>query len=133
MWVLNDRVEARRKVYQRYVQAFSDIPGIEFMPEATFGRSTRWLTVLTLDSDRCGVKVQTILDALESQNIEGRPVWKPLHNQPLFEGCRYYSHEPEKSFCEHVFLHGFCLPSGSSLGIVDQQRVIDVVRKTVKQ
>lgn len=130
--VLDARVEARRKIHQRYVEAFSDLPELEFMPEATFGRCTRWLTVLILNKEKCGVEVQTILDALESQNIEGRPVWKPLHNQPLFEGTRFYPHEPGKNFCEHVFLHGFCLPSGSGLEREEQQRVIDVVRTTVK-
>lgn len=131
--VLNDRVQARREVFRRYAQAFADIPGIEFMPEAPFGRCTRWLTVLTVDPEKCGMEVKDILNALESNNIEGRPVWKSLHKQPLFKGSHYYPNEPGNSFCEYLFSYGICLPSGSNLGEQDQKRVTEVVLRLVKK
>jgi pyridoxal phosphate-dependent aminotransferase EpsN len=91
--VLEERVEARRAVCERYRAAFNDLVGFYFMPEAGFGRSTRWLTVLTVDPDLCGVSRDDIIDVLEAENIEARPVWKPMHLQPLYQGCRYYTHE----------------------------------------
>jgi pyridoxal phosphate-dependent aminotransferase EpsN len=91
--VLEERVEARRAVFEGYREAFLGQEGFEFMPEAGFGRSTRWLTVMTVDPKLCGVSRDEIIDVLEAENIEARPVWKPMHLQPLYEGCRYYAHE----------------------------------------
>jgi pyridoxal phosphate-dependent aminotransferase EpsN len=93
--VLEERVEARRAVFERYREALEGMAGFDFMPEAGFGRSTRWLTVLTVDPEICGVSRDDIIDALEVENIEARPVWKPMHLQPLYKGCRYYIHEPQ--------------------------------------
>jgi pyridoxal phosphate-dependent aminotransferase EpsN len=91
--VLEERVVARRAVCERYREAFKGLHGFNFMPEAGFGRSTRWLTVLTVNPELCGVGRDEIIDALEVENIEARPVWKPMHLQPLYQGCRYYAHE----------------------------------------
>ena len=90
--VLEERVAARRAVFKRYYQALNSIDGFGFMPEADYGRSTRWLTVLTVDPGKCGISRDDIIDALEAENIEARPVWKPMHLQPLFRGCCYYPH-----------------------------------------
>ena len=130
--VLEERVKACRVVFARYFEAFLNIEGIEFMPEAPYGRSTRWLTALTVDPNLCGVTANQIIDALDRQNIEARPVWKPLHLQPLFEGCHYHSHTVEKSISELVFERGLCLPSGSNLSEDGQRRVIECVRKCLK-
>jgi pyridoxal phosphate-dependent aminotransferase EpsN len=91
--VLEDRVEARRAVFERYCEALGAVQGFEFMPEAGYGRATRWLTCLTVDPQVCGVSRDQIIDALEAENIEARPVWKPMHLQPLYAECRYYAHE----------------------------------------
>ena len=128
--VLEERVWARRAVFERYYEALAGIDGVEFMPEADFGRSTRWLTALTVDHDLCGVGRDEIIDALEKENIEARPVWKPMHLQPLFAGCRYFPHGEEgESVSGRLFELGLCLPSGSNLSADDQARVIVGIRQ----
>lgn len=122
--VLDERVKARRAVFERYLEAFSKIDGIEFMPEASFGKSTRWLTAMTIDPKICGKTAIEIMEELEKENIEARPVWKPLHMQPLFKDRTYYSHSPDTSISEGLFGKGICLPSGSSLTVEEQDRVI---------
>ena len=127
--VLDERVKARRFIFNQYYEAFTGIEAVEFMPEAPYGRSTRWLTVLTIDPSKCRVTVNQIIDALDEQNIEARPVWKPLHLQPLFEGNTYYSHAINESVSEHLFEKGLCLPSGSNLTEDDMCRVIDCIKE----
>ena len=83
--VLDDRVEAKRRIFDYYKQALGDLPGIEFMPEAPYGRSNRWLTVILVNPEEFGVDGETIRLALEAENIEARPVWKPMHLQPVFD------------------------------------------------
>ncbi len=101
------------------------------MPEAPFGRSNRWLTVITLDPARCRVTPYQLMEALERENIEARPIWKPLHVQPLFEGCSSYPHAENDSVSERLFTTGLCLPSGTNMSDDDQDRVIGYVRKTL--
>ncbi len=99
------------------------------MPDIPHGRSTRWLTPLTLDPARCAATPTQIIDALEDENIEARRVWKPLHLQPLFEGTPYYPHTPDDSVSDRLFKQGLCLPSGSNLTETEQERVIRCVRR----
>lgn len=127
--VLEERVQARQAVFKRYVEAFSGVEGLEFMPEADFGRCTRWLTALTVEPEKCGVTRDGIIDALERENIEARPVWKPMHLQPLFKGSRYYPHEEGKDIAGSLFELGLCLPSGSNLAADEHDRVISCVLK----
>ena len=82
--VLADRVEARRRNFEFYQKALGDLPGIEFMPEAPWGRSTRWLTCVLVEPEKFGADRETVRLALAAENIEARPVWKPLHQQPVF-------------------------------------------------
>jgi len=131
--VLEDRVEARRAVFVRYVQALGDVDGFDFMPEAAFGRSNRWLTVLTIDPDRAGITRDEVMEALAEENIESRPVWKPMHLQPLFDGKAYYAHEEGNSISDELFKKGLCLPSGSNMSEEEQQRVIDCIRRTLNR
>ncbi len=98
------------------------------MPEATLGRSTRWLTVLTVDPEICGVTRDDIIEALEKENIEARPVWKPMHLQPLFKDKKYFPDTPEKSLSDILFKNGLCLPSGSNLLEEEQSMVIETVK-----
>ncbi|MEN6348216.1 MAG: aminotransferase class I/II-fold pyridoxal phosphate-dependent enzyme [Syntrophomonas sp.] len=125
--VLDSRVRARRAVFQRYYDELSDIDGIGFMPEAPYGMCNRWLTVITLDPDIICIKPAELIAALESQNIEARHVWKPMHLQPLFKDCDYYPHE-SNSISEHLFMTGVCLPSGSILTDVDHRRVVSCIK-----
>jgi dTDP-4-amino-4,6-dideoxygalactose transaminase len=121
-------VNARRHNFEVYHQALADIPGIEFMPEASFGRSTRWLTALTIDPELFGVDREHIRLALAEQLIESRPVWKPLHLQPVFQNCEAIG----GAVSEALFDDGLCLPSGSNLTIEDLDRVIQVIREAYK-
>ena len=93
------------------------------MPEAPWGRATRWLTVMTLDPAAFGADVETVRLALEHANIESRPVWKPLHLQPVFESCEAVG----GTVAEEFFARGLCLPSGSNLTAADLARVADVI------
>ncbi len=122
--VLKDRVEARRHNFEVYQQALGDLPGIEFMPEATFGRATRWLTCLTIDPTAFGCHREQVRLALAEQQIEARPVWKPLHLQPVFAGCECIGGK----VAESLFETGLCLPSGSNLTLEDLERVISVIK-----
>lgn len=121
--VLKDRVTARRHNFDVYYKTLSRLPGIEFMPEASFGKSSRWLTCLTVDPAESGVDHEKIRTTLEQHNIESRPVWKPLHLQPLFKDCACVG----GSVAEGLFEKGLCLPSGSSMTDDDLNRVIEII------
>ncbi len=127
--VLDERVAARRAVYENYVGAFADRAGISFMPELNETRSNRWLTAVLIDEKETNVTTSELLDALSAVNIEARPLWKPLHLQPLFQGTRFYSHLEGISLCERLFQSGICLPSGSSMTVIDQVRVVDCMNE----
>jgi len=130
--VLEDRIAARRQIFERYVQAFEDYPGITFMPEREYGLSTRWLTAMLLDPERYGgLKPAELVERLERRNIEARPVWKPLHLQPLFKDALYYPHS-ETDVARDLFEHGVCLPSGSSMTEEDQFRVIECIKEVLR-
>lgn len=131
--VLDERVKARRAIFDRYVQALGDIEGIHFMPELEGTMSNRWLTTLTIDQQALGVTPMDIINALAEENIESRPVWKPLHLQPVFNGVTYYSHQEGWSVSDELFANGICLPSGSSMTVEEQNRVIDVIIKAIKR
>jgi len=127
--VLNERVDARRAINETYRAAFEDIEGIQFMPELMDTRSNRWLTAMTVNPSICGLNVSELIEALTAQNIEARPVWKPLHLQPLFSSATYYSHKGEASISDRLFETGLCLPSGSSMTASNQQRVITCIQE----
>jgi pyridoxal phosphate-dependent aminotransferase EpsN len=122
--VLNARVAARRRNFEIYQSALGNIPGIEFMPEANFGYSTRWLTALTIAPAAFGANREYIRLQLAQEQIEARPVWKPLHLQPVFSECECIGGEVAKD----LFVHGLCLPSGSNLTDEDLARVIDAIK-----
>lgn len=121
--VLEDRVNARRHNFEVYQQALGKLPGIEFMPEASFGRATRWLTCLTIDPAAFGVDREQVRLTLAKQQIEARPVWKPLHLQPVFAECESIG----GAIAEDLFDRGLCLPSGSNLTAEDLQRVTQAI------
>jgi dTDP-4-amino-4,6-dideoxygalactose transaminase len=123
--VLHKRVAARRRNYRLYREALGDLPGIEFMPEAPWGRSTCWLTCLTLDPEVLGTDREKVQLALEEANIEARPVWKPMHLQPVF--AEYPSVGGEVS--AQLFDRGLCLPSGSNLTASVREREVTAVRR----
>lgn len=127
--VLEERVQARRRNFAVYQQALGNLPGIEFMPEAAYGRATRWLTCLTIDPDAFGADREQIRLALSEQQIEARPVWKPLHLQPVFAECDRVG----GAIAEDLFKYGLCLPSGSNLTMEDLDRVIAAIMAIYRQ
>ncbi|MFH0725712.1 MAG: aminotransferase class I/II-fold pyridoxal phosphate-dependent enzyme [Pseudomonadota bacterium] len=137
---LAERVKRKQEIFDYYQKALDGIPGIEFMPEADYGRSNRWLTVILISPEVFGVDREAVRLALETENIESRPVWKPMHLQPVFEidrggrgqekGRRYGARAVEGAVAEDLFAHGLCLPSGTAMTEADLERVVAVVRKT---
>jgi dTDP-4-amino-4,6-dideoxygalactose transaminase len=121
---LDRRIEARRSINARYRAALDTLPGWDFLPEAAGHRSTCWLTCATIDPDAFGSDRDSVLRALAEHDIEGRPVWKPMHLQPVFTGCRMIG----GAVSEQLFRDGICLPSGSRLAMSDQERIIDIVK-----
>jgi dTDP-4-amino-4,6-dideoxygalactose transaminase len=96
------------------------------MPEAPCGRSNRWLTTLTVDPERFGAGRDDVLRRLEVENIEARPVWKPMHQQPVFAGSRIFG----GAVSEQIFDTGVCLPSGTGLRDDQIERIAELVRST---
>jgi pyridoxal phosphate-dependent aminotransferase EpsN len=124
--VINMRVSARRTIFARYEKALSQLSGFSFMQEADYGKTNRWLTTLTVDKKEAGVSRTQIIDALEKENIESRPVWKPMHLQPFYKGYDYVT-AGDGDISAQLFYDGLCLPSGSSLSEKDQNRIIDII------
>lgn len=123
---LDERVAARRANFDYYSEELGDLPGMEFMPEAPWGVHSRWLTTLTIDREAFGASREEVRLALEARNIEARPVWKPMHLQPVFEGYEVQG----GAVAEALFQNGLCLPSGTSLAETDRERVVGIVRET---
>jgi pyridoxal phosphate-dependent aminotransferase EpsN len=123
--VLPERVEARRRSFQLYHEALGDLPGIAFLEEPPHGRSNRWLTCITIDPDAFGADREAVRRALEAEDIESRPVWKPMHLQPVFGACETVG----GAVAKRIFERGLCLPSGSSLSDADRERVVAAVRR----
>lgn len=119
MEVLDDRVARRRAICDRYRATLSR-PGISFMPEPDGHRSTRWLTALTIDPEETGVSREDIRLMLLEHEIEARPLWKPMHMQPLYAGAPYHGTGVD----EALFANGLCLPSGSDMSDEQQDEVI---------
>ena len=125
--VLADRVAARRRNFAFYADALGQLPGVELMPEADWGTHTRWLTTLTVDDRLLGADRESLRRALEAANIEARPVWKPMHLQPLYAQCPTIG----GAVAADLFERGLCLPSGSNMSEADLERVVDVFRSAV--
>ncbi len=123
--VLEARVAARRAIHARYRAALHDLPGLSFISEPNWSRSNRWLTVIRLDPNEAWADRETIRRALAGEQIESRPVWKPLHLQPAFRAAP----QAGGDMAATLFEQGLCLPSGSSLSVQDQARVIAVIRR----
>jgi len=149
--VLDQRVEQKQKIYSYYKEALSDLPGIEFMPESQHGRSTRWLTAVLIDPDEFGADRETVRLALEGHNIESRPLWKPMHLQPVFSTEKSMLTEERerklKAECagssdnrlykirvvggevsEYLFERGLCLPSGTQMSEQDLNRIVRIIQ-----
>ena len=127
--VLDERIAARRRNFESYKAALGAAPGIAFMPLASYGEPNYWLTCITIDPKKFGATREEVRLALADYNIEARPVWKPLHLQPVFADCRARG----GSVAETLFACGLCLPSGSSLTEAELDRICTIVLTTQKQ
>ena len=123
--VLEERVRRRREICEGYRARLGELPGISFMPEPAGCRSNRWLTVALIDPALFGADTHVVREALEAENIEARPVWKPMHLQPVFKTARVIG----GSVSERLFAQGLCLPSGTAMTDADLDRVCGIVRR----
>ena len=121
--VLDQRVAQRRAHKAAYRQALGGLPGLDFMPDDPRGRANNWLSVITVDAQKFGASREDIRLALAAQEIESRPVWKPMHLQPVFKDARRVG----GAVAEDLFARGLCLPSGSNMSAEDRQRVIAAI------
>ena len=131
--VLDERVRQRRRVFERYQQALSDIPTIRWMPEPEGYLTTRWLTCFTLAGEDATARCDALMRSMERHSIEMRPVWKPMHLQPLFHNAPYFPHAEGADVSRRLFETGVCLPSGSNLSEEQQDRVIAHLRRVLSQ
>jgi dTDP-4-amino-4,6-dideoxygalactose transaminase len=141
--VLDERVEKKRWIFDYYRKTLKGVPGIEFMPAPEWSRSSRWLTVVLITPEEFGTDRETVRLALESENIESRPVWKPMHLQPVFRikdqslklkaqiksKATYKAKVMGGDVAEDLFNRGLCLPSGTQLTEEDLDRIIRIIRK----
>jgi dTDP-4-amino-4,6-dideoxygalactose transaminase len=124
--VLHDRVAARRAVFARYQAGLSDLDCLEWMPEPDWSYSNRWLTTCTVKPSS-GITSLALIRKLADELIETRPLWKPMHQQPVFENCAFYSHR-NHPVSDDLFANGVCLPSGSNMTENQIDRIIACVR-----
>ncbi|SCC93103.1 putative Glutamine--scyllo-inositol transaminase [Thiomonas sp. X19] len=153
--VLEQRVQSRRAVFEQYRQALAGVPGLRWMAEPEGHRSTRWLSAFVLEGEGAQARRDALLDFLERHNVEARPVWKPMHLQPLYAGCRYFPHAPAQGnagppqvssppsgdgpagrpwglthdVSRALFEGGVCLPSGSNMSAAQRERVCELVAR----
>ena len=127
--VLDERVASRRSNNAFYRRELANWPGIDFMPEASYGEATFWLTCITVDPGEFGADREQIREHLESRDIEARPVWKPMHLQPVYRDCRVRGGDVSRG----LFEDGLSLPSGSSLDSADLSRILDALRSVPKK
>lgn len=129
--VLDQRVARRREVFGFYRAALADRPEIAWMPEPAGMRSTRWLTCFRFDGGDGAQRRDAVLRSLERHSIEARPVWKPMHLQPVFGGAPYFPHAEGEDVAAGLFAAGLCLPSGSNLSDAQLERVVDQLRRAL--
>jgi dTDP-4-amino-4,6-dideoxygalactose transaminase len=129
MEVIDQRVQQRRANFEFYKEAFSEIPGISFLEELCDYKSNRWLTIILVDPKLTdGITSENLRLALDAENIESRPLWKPMHMQPLFEKHPYFGN----GVAMKLFKTGLCLPSGSNLTKANLERVVNVIKAQLK-
>ena len=129
--VLNERIAKKKEIFETYKEAFKDIDDIEMMNICDFGEPNYWLSVATIKEDS-KVNPLDIIIALEKENIESRPVWKPMHIQPVFKDYKFFSSLDEKSIAEELFNRGICLPSDTKMNEDDIDKIISIVKSLFK-
>lgn len=128
--VLETRIQQKKAIFKRYEEAFKEIEGLNMMPIREYGEPNYWLSCAILDAE-CQIKPLDIILALEAENIESRPIWKPMHLQPIFKDYPYYM-DDNHSVSEDVFNRGICLPSDTKMTIEEQEYVIEIIKSLFK-
>lgn len=125
---LPEMVASCRAIDSRYRDELADVPGMGFMPNASFGQPTNWITVATIDQEALGMSSRQLMVHLDQQAITTRPAWKPMHLQPAYASCPVRG----GAIAEQVFVTGLCLPGGSGMSNADQERVIAAIKERVR-
>ena len=129
MEVLGQRINEKREIFNRYEEVLGAIDGIEMMLELDDTYHNRWLSTMTVNSEKLGVSALEIVEYLSKNNIEARPVWKPMHIQPLFAECDYFSEEEDNS--KYLYENGICLPSDTKMSVEQQLFVIKKIKELI--
>ena len=124
--VLDERIAKKKAIFDYYTEAFKNIPAIEMMPICEYNEPNYWLSCITLKEESI-IKPIDIMVALEKENIESRPVWKPMHLQPFFKGYEFFSTKEGMSVSEDLFNRGVCLPSDTKMTEKDMQRIVSII------
>lgn len=139
--VLDERIAYKKVIYETYKEGFKDNLDIEMMPICDYGSPNYWLSVIRINKE-CKVKPIDIIEALEKYNIEARPIWKPMHMQPIFKNNKYYTNSDEgstgkgskvNSISEDIFTRGVCLPSDTQMNKNDLQKVISIIKALLRK
>ena len=117
----------KQEIYKTYKEAFSDISEISMNPMNPDGEANNWLSCMTVEPI-CGITPDQVMDALAEENIESRPIWKPMHLQPVYQSCDFFSNKEEGSVSEEIFTNGLCLPSDIKNTKEDMDRIIGIIR-----
>lgn len=126
--VLDKRVEKKRNIYNTYKKGFENISEISMMPELTDSVPNHWLSCITI-AENSKIKPIDIMEALEKENIETRPIWKPMHLQPYYKNCDFIALTPGVSISENIFSRGICLPSDTKMTDDIQKEIIELIKK----
>ena len=125
--VLNDRIAKKKEIYEAYKEGFKEIEDIKMMNIADFGEPNYWLSCMTINEDS-KVKPLDIILALEKENIESRPVWKPMHMQPFFKNYKFFSVKEGLSVSEDLFSRGLCIPSDTKIDEKDMNNILQIIK-----
>lgn len=117
----------KQEIYKTYKEAFSDISEISMNPMNPDGEANNWLSCMTVEP-ACGITPDQVMDALAKENIESRPIWKPMHLQPVYQSCDFFTNKEEGSVSEEIFTNGLCLPSDIKNTKEDMDRIIGIIR-----
>lgn len=125
-------VNKRVMIFKKYKESLGNFPGVKFIKKIPSSYPNYWLTVLTIEPNACKISSSEIIKLLEKENIESRPLWKPMHRQPLFKNFKYIKKYNNEDVSYKLFQKGICLPSGSNLNEKDQGRIIDILVSSLK-
>ncbi len=124
--IISERIEQKKAIYNYYKKAFKNIEAIQMAPVCDYGEPNYWLSVMIIDS-KCRVRPIDVMIALENNNIESRPVWKPMHLQPFYKNYEFFSSNEETPISEDIFNRGVCLPSDTNMDRRDMEEVVKII------